>query len=375
MATDSTVIRRARVLQRDAVTEEQDILIVDGRIAAPGTDIPAEAAVIDAAGGVLIPGLIDAHVHLDGPDALAQLAQWGVTTVLDMGERAPQDLHGSTGNALPAVLGAGLPATAPGGMHTHKMGFPAASEIVSPDDATRFVRDRIEGGSDFIKIIVEDPKVPGTKALPPAILAALVREGHAAGKLVIAHVVTGAALDLADDAGVDVITHTPLDAQPSSQRMAHLAERQVVLVPTLTMMGEAATSITSKLMFRVLMAVHIAPRLDYTHAQQLVRTFHDRGLTVLAGTDANTEPLVPARPVFGSSLHDELALLVAAGLSPAEALWAATGATATVFGLEDRGVVEVGRRADLVLVGTDPTRDIAATRDIRGVWIGGERAR
>jgi len=136
MATDSTVIRRARVLQRDAVTEEQDILIVDGRIAAPGTDIPAEAAVIDASGGVLLPGLIDAHVHLDGPDALAQLAQWGVTTVLDMGERAPQDLRGSTGTALPAVLGAGLPATAPGGMHTHKMGFPAASEIVSPDDAT-----------------------------------------------------------------------------------------------------------------------------------------------------------------------------------------------------------------------------------------------
>ena len=72
---------------------------------------------------------------------------------------------------------------------------------------------------------------------------------------------TAAALDLADDAGVDVITHPPLDAQPSPERVAHLAARRVVLVPTLTMMGEAATSITSKLMFRVLMAVHIAPRL------------------------------------------------------------------------------------------------------------------
>jgi imidazolonepropionase-like amidohydrolase len=71
----------------------------------------------------------------------------------------------------------------------------------------------------------------------------------------------------------------------------------------------------------------------------------------------------------GASLHQELALLVrGVGMSPTEALAAATSRPAEVFGLEDRGVIAVGKRADLVLVKGDPTRKILATRDIVGVW-------
>ena len=75
--------------------------------------------------------------------------------------------------------------------------------------------------------------------------------------------------------------------------------------------------------------------------------------------------------VHGTSIHEELRLLAQAGLAPVEALQAATSLNAKVFGLEDRGVVEPGRRADLVLVSGDPTRDIAVTENLEGVWLGG----
>ncbi|GAB3743404.1 amidohydrolase family protein [Microlunatus parietis] len=87
---------------------------------------------------------------------------------------------------------------------------------------------------------------------------------------------------------------------------------------------------------------------------------------ILAGTDAAT-----GRSVHGFSLHGELAALVDAGLSPAAALTAATAAPADAYGLADRGRLQPGLRADLLLVDGDPTADITATREISGVWKGG----
>jgi imidazolonepropionase-like amidohydrolase len=94
---------------------------------------------------------------------------------------------------------------------------------------------------------------------------------------------------------------------------------------------------------------------------------------ILAGTDATETPAAPASPPFGTSLHDELELLVEAGLTPVEALRSATSVAAQHFGLDDRGAIAHGLRADLVLLDADPTIDIAATRSIRGVWLAGDR--
>jgi imidazolonepropionase-like amidohydrolase len=98
---------------------------------------------------------------------------------------------------------------------------------------------------------------------------------------------------------------------------------------------------------------------------------HAAGVPILAGTDANATPGVPYQPAFGASLHDELALLVDAGLTTAAALRAATCLPAKHFGLSDRGAVEPGLRADLVLVDGDPLADISATRAVRRVWLAG----
>jgi len=121
----------------------------------------------------------------------------------------------------------------------------------------------------------------------------------------------------------------------------------------------------------VLRGLRIAPPVEFGHARGSVRAAHAAGVTILAGTDANNERGAPYRPVHGVALHDELALLVDAGLSPAEALRSATASPAEIFGLRDRGVIGAGRRADLVLVDGDPTADIGAVRRIREVWIGG----
>ncbi len=370
----STVIRNVRVFDGSGLTAAKDVVIDGGLITSvgdPGTG-PVHEQAVDGAGGVLLPGLIDCHVHLDGRAQLELCARWGVTTVCDMGTR---DVHALDAlralPGLPTVLRAGVPASAPGGTHVAKMGFPADSAVPDPAQAARFVADQVAAGSDFVKIIVEDPKIPGTKALPPPTLAALVVAAHEAGRLVVAHAVTRAAIRLAADAGVDVVTHAPLDGVLAEDLVAELTDRGTVLIPTLTMMRGAADSLNAKVSMKILSGLHIAPRLDYANAEGTVTAFHRAGATVLAGTDANNEPLVPARPPHGEAMHEELARLVASGLSPVEALRAATVLPATVFGLADRGGVSPGLRADLLLVRGDPTTDISATRDVVASWIGG----
>ena len=114
---------------------------------------------------------------------------------------------------------------------------------------------------------------------------------------------------------------------------------------------------------------------DYAHARSTVSTLHRAGILILAGTDANAGAVSPAPIPHGEALHDELLLLVEAGLTPIEALRSATVAPAAFFGFTDRGVIKAGRRADLLLIEGDPTQDIAATRAIRSIWVAGVRVR
>jgi imidazolonepropionase-like amidohydrolase len=271
------------------------------------------------------------------------------------------------------VLRAGMPASAPGGTHTKKMGFAGSSAVTSEADAERFVADRARDGVDYIKVIVEDPRMPGTAALPAPVLAAIVSAAHTRGLLVVAHAVTSAALRLADDAGVDVLTHAPLNRDLNADEAAALAARGAVLVPTLTMMRGVSEVVGGKLMFRVLRRLRVAPPVEYAHARGSVAAACKAGLTIVAGTDANNEAAAPFSPPHGSSLADELALLVDAGLTPAAAIRSATASPAKIFGLNDRGVVAAGLRADLLLVEGEPTVDIGAIRNVRGVWIAGSR--
>jgi adenine deaminase len=104
----------------------------------------------------------------------------------------------------------------------------------------------------------------------------------------------------------------------------------------------------------------------YSRAEENVGRLVDAGVTMLAGTDAPNPGTV-----FGASLHRELELLVRCGMTPAQALTAATAAPASVFNLADRGRIAPGQRADFVLVSGDPLTDVTATRAIERIWRAG----
>jgi imidazolonepropionase-like amidohydrolase len=113
------------------------------------------------------------------------------------------------------------------------------------------------------------------------------------------------------------------------------------------------------------------PAGDFQAAMATVAALHAAGVPILAGTDASH--LGAPGMAHGVSLHGELQLLVRAGLTPTEALRAATSVPATTFGLTDRGRIAHGARADLVLVDGDPTATISDTLSIRSVWRSGSR--
>ncbi len=362
--SEAIAITHVKVFDGKALTDERTVVIDNGVI----SDAPTADRTVDGQHGTLLPGFIDSHVHLMGVSNLEQGTHWGCTTMLDMGAPAmalTDSLRHRKG--LADIRGVGNPASAPGGMQTTRMGFPASSAVTGPADADRFVADRVAEGADYIKVIVEDPRRMGSAALDLATIAALVEAAHQAGLKVIAHVTTLAALTNTADAGVDILTHAPLDADVDDNLASSLAARGIVSVPTLIMMRTVA-GLAGRL-------PTYGSAIDYAHARSTVSAFHQAGITILAGTDANTAPASPAPIQHGEAFHDELRLLVEAGLTPVEALRSATVVPAEFFGFTDRGVIEAGRRADLLLVAGDPTRDIAATRAIQGVWAAGVRVR
>ncbi len=358
--SEAIAITNVNVFDGNALTDERTVVIENGVISEATT---AERTV-NGQHGTLLPGFIDSHVHLLSLAQLEHGTQWGVTTMLDMGSPTmtlTDSLRHRQGVA--DIRGSGNTASAPGGIQTTRMGMPASSAVTGPDDADRFVAERVLEGADYIKVIVEDPRKMGTAALDVATIAALVKAAHQVGLKVIAHVTTLAALMNATNAGVDILTHAPVDADVDDDLARSLATRGIVSVPTLTMM-RAVASLAHRL------PTHGAD-INYAHAQATTSAFYRAGVTILAGTDANASPASPAPIPHGESLHDELRLLVEVGLTPVEALRSATVVPAAFFGFTDRGIIEAGRRADLLLVEGDPTHDIAATRAIRGIWVAG----
>jgi imidazolonepropionase-like amidohydrolase len=342
-----TAITNVRVFDGTGLSEPRTV-VVDGVVL--GTD-PAGARVVDGGGGTLLPGLIDAHIHLHGRENLEQLTRYGVTTGLDMATPSaglPASLRNQPG--LTDIRSAGVPAIGPAGPHSLMPGMPGEAVVRDPAQAKEFVAARVAAGSDYLKIVLEAPGGGGPE-LPAA--RALTEAAHEAGLLVVAHAASTGAYTMALDAGVDVVTHAPLGAPIAPADVA----RATVAVPTLTMMRGLSSGIGR-------------PEL-YEGAKASVTSLHRAGVPVLAGTDANAQAGSPSPVPHGVSLHDELELLTGAGLSTVEALRAATLLPAKHFGLTDRGAIRPGLRADLVLVDGDPVADIRATRAITRVWCAG----
>ncbi|MDR7277002.1 amidohydrolase family protein [Catenuloplanes atrovinosus] len=348
--SDRTALTNIRVFDGERLTEPRTVVVDGGLIG----DDPTGAAPYDGGGAVLLPGLIDAHVHLHGRETLDRLAAHGVTTGLDMASwpaGLAASLRGVPGTA--DLRSAGLPVIGPAGPHSH-LGMPAEAVLTDPDHAERYVETRLADGADYIKIVLE---APGEGGPDPAAATAVVSAAHARGRIVVAHAASAGAYALALDIGADVVTHVPLGPPLDGATAARVAADGRVAVPTLTIMEELARA--------------LGRAEAYAGAARGVGELHRAGVPILAGTDANAAPGSPSPVPHGESMHRELELLVDAGLTPAEALRAATVLPARHFGLADRGAVRPGLRADLLLIDGDPLADIRATRGVVRVWCGG----
>ncbi len=384
-ARPALAITHVRLFDGTRVLPDATVVIEGRTIAAVGvaTEVPPGAEVIDGRGATLLPGFIDAHTHTWG-DALTRAAVFGVTTELDMftlpsfaaAMRAEQTQSGAPGRA--DLFSAGYLATVPGG-HGTEYGMPVPT-LSKPDEAQAWVDARLAEGSDYIKIISEDGSAYGRPipTLGRATIAAIIAAAHRRGKLAVVHVSTADRAEQAIVDGIDGLMHIFDDRAATPELVALTARRKAFVVPTLTVVE----SITGKASGESLVDdLRLSPFLTepeveslrrsfpphgsphYEHALEAVRLLAAAGVPILAGTDAPNPGTT-----HGASIHRELELLVRAGLSPVQALSAATSAPAKAFGLVDRGRIAPGLRADLVLVNGDPTRDITATRDIRRVW-------
>lgn len=386
-----TLFRHVRVFDGTRSIGQRDVLVNNGKIAAIQTSLatPAGATVVDGTGATLLPGLIDAHTHAFG-DALQQALMFGVTTELDMFSDATEDARLRAEQRAGNVAGradiysAGTLVTVPKG-HGTEYGFPIPT-LASASAAQAFVDSRIAEGSDYIKIIYDNGSTYGITipTLSKEELRAVVAAAHVRGKLAVVHI--GSLSDAHDaiDAGADGLEHLFVDRAPESGFGAFVAAHHAFVVPTLAvLMSVTGTSATGELAKDTRLSPYLsatgrgtasaafpsrsgAPATSYAAAEAAVKQLKAAGVPILAGTDAPNPGTA-----HGISLHRELELLVHAGLTPSEALAAATSVPARLFSLSDRGRIAVGERADLLLVHGDPTSDITATRSIDGIWKGG----
>ncbi|HEX6178595.1 MAG TPA: CIA30 family protein [Thermoanaerobaculia bacterium] len=388
---DDLLFRNARVFDGTRVVESTDVLVRDGKIAAVGKRlaVPKQATVVDATGKTLLPGLIDSHTHAWG-DALEQALLFGVTTELDMftdarmAQSMREEQKAGKASARADLFSAGTLVTAPGG-HGTEYGM-AIPTITAPGDAQSFVDARIAEGSDWIKIVLDDAKAYGGSIPTVSLetLRAVIDATHKRGKLAVVHVGTLADARAAIDAGADGLVHLFVDRDPDPEFGTFVAKHRAFAIPTLVVLksitgvGGGATLVDDARLSAYLNPMAAAglqrafprragqPPVTYAGAEKTVKQLVAAGVPVLAGTDAPNPGTA-----HGIAMHRELELLVAAGLTPTQALAAATSNPAKAFRLADRGRIAKGLRADLLLVNGDPTRDITATRDIAGVWKGG----
>ena len=396
------------------------VVVSEGRIVA--IDTPAKAHVprgaqrIDGHGRFLIPGLVDMHVHLFNNASKRPPNTWSFPLYVANGVTAVREMA-----ALPesiATVNAWRASVTEGTLVAPRI--VAAGVVVdgaSPVEAAQRVDVAADAGADFIKVFSDVSAANWRAILDESRRRALPLAGHVpAGVPVLTAATAGQRTDehltqvfeactpieqriiderrdLAGDALVELSdAQEPLVLDSYERRACErvaraLAPTGLVQVPTLVLAWVESKppdpAMASDPRWKYLRAderarwQRVATELTpdqravaarrWGVARKITATLHDAGVTMIAGTDAPMPGVYP-----GSALHDELERFVDAGFTPAEALRAATLGPASFLGIADKaGSVDVGKRADLVLLDADPLRDIRNTRRIEAVVLDG----
>lgn len=424
-STDQRVLKGMTILLLDGQGRriENGLVVLKGdRIVSVGPDDgyrPKGAPVTDLSGLYLMPGLIDSHVHIGGSaggavggpeytprrtihDLEVYLAQ-GVTSLVSLTDNL-QDMQslrdlvfaGTMRAPRPFFSGQGI--TAPKG-HPARffVGLPGLSEqmtyqVDSPTQAEEAVKELAEQRVDIIKLYLEgggyqDP----APLLKEEAFRAAVQAANRRGLLTTVHVDSDRHAAMAVEAGVRGIEHLPPDIKDST--LAAMASHGVTLTPTLAASEGLAHAVQGLPYTDPFIKSWVYPEIlaslqspnswlaTVRKSPDTVRYYAQRHravlaaarravaahLIILAGSDAGS-----TGSFHGIGLHRELELLVEAGMTPTAALEAATIAPSRRIGSREVGRMVAGAFADMLVLGSDPTRDIHALRDIRAVYFGGE---
>jgi hypothetical protein len=223
-----TAITNAKVRNGTGLGQKETTVVLAGGIISNAPAIGA--TIVDARGGYLLPGFIDAHYHVQDCSDLTLLRQYGVTTALDMGTFPYSSVTACRAPGVTSVYGPGAAGTVNGTTISHLPGFPPDSFIPTVEAGIRFVTDCIEQGADYIKIFL-DLSGPNDQ-----VLTAVVEYAHSFGKQVIIYAPSCGDYSWAEVSGADLPCHVPLDKPLDSLSIANLTKARNHVTPTLTMM-------------------------------------------------------------------------------------------------------------------------------------------
>ena len=363
-----------------AAPHVSNVVIRDGRIVQVGPDVraPRGARVIRAEGKALLPGFWDVHTHWTPggepaltPEVATAYVQAGVTSVNDF-HQPPESFEPRrrwlSQLATPHVNLTARMST-PGGHGADWADQNTTRWANTPESGRAGVQAIAPYQPDLIKVFADGWRYgqsADNTSMDEWTLKAIVDEAHKIGVKVVTHTVTVERGNFAARAGVDIIVHSLQDRELDDASVQTLKASGIAYAPTLAVYepvkpGQAAPADPNNPRFQQSLR-------KFGYALSNVKRLHDEGILIALGTDAG----MPGTPHGASTLH-EMELLVQAGLTPTQALMAGTANSAQAMGMiADRGTIEVGKRADLVLLDGRPWEQISDVRKTHAVLIDGK---
>lgn len=415
-AQETSVYSNATVIVGDGRVLPADVMVVDGVISAVAEDvsIPADARVIDLQGKYLLPALIDAHAHLGYQshagwgaeyysrenliENLQQYAFYGFGAVFSAGSDPDQlalalqaELAAEPSDTARFLFAAGMgpPGQGPNDAFLEEIarleartGQTILRSVAGPVQAINRAREVADLGIPFIKIWVDD-RGGSQEKLSEDAYRPLIAEAMRQRLAVFVHQQSPDDMWPLLDVGAAGFLHGRLGAGFTAELAEATASAFAFIVPNLGLAELRREAIGQDPFLQAAMPETVSRRLSESSAgrqargvldpvrenelREAIQRLLDTGVDIVLGTDAGALPDHP----FGYSGHRELEIFVRLGMTPMQALVAATGNAARHLRQNDIGLVETGRRADFLILNASPLDDIRNTRDIHAVYLGG----